>query len=73
MNEMAYDTSNLIDFTLIKLKRMREEARRIAWFDMVAQLEMAIELYEQGRATIDWVDGEPLLTLRSTFNDNHEE
>jgi hypothetical protein len=72
MNEMAYDTTNLIDFTLVKLKRMREEARKIAWFEMVAQLEMAIELYEQGRATIDWVDGEPLLTLRSVLDDNQE-
>ena len=70
---MAYDTSNLIDFTLVKLEKMRAEAFNIAWFEMVDQLDLAISLYKEGKTTIKWVDGEPLLTLRSTINEDQQE
>ena len=73
MNEMAYDTSNLIDFTVVKLKKMREEALKIAWFEMVEQIEVALALYNEGKSTIKWVDGEPLVTIREKNNEHNEE
>jgi len=73
MNEMAYDTSNLIDFTVVKLEKMRDEVFNIAWFEMVEQIEMALALYNEGKATIKWGDGEPLLTIREKKNEHNEE
>ena len=73
MNEMAYDTSNLIDFTVVKLEKMREEAFNIAWFEMVEQIDVALALYNEGKATIKWVDGEPLVTIREKKNEHNEE
>ena len=57
MNEMAYDTSNLIDFTLVKLEKMRAEAFKIAWFEMVDQLDLAISLYKREKQQLSgWME-----------------
>tara|TARA_R110000765_G_C18497970_1_gene554985 strand:- start:254 stop:481 length:228 start_codon:yes stop_codon:yes gene_type:complete len=73
MNEMSYDASNIIDFTVVKLEKMRGEASNIAWFEMVEQIDVALALYNEGKATIKWVDGEPLITVKEKTNEDNQE
>ena len=58
---MSDNNDNLVDFTLIKLKKLRSEYLQLRMFDTVAVIEYAIDLYEQGKAKIEWRKGNPYL------------
>ena len=53
------DNSNLIDFTVIKLKNMLNDYHKRGMQDVATQVEVALSAYESGIADIKWHNGLP--------------
>jgi len=53
------DKSNVIDFTVVKLKNMLNEYHERGMQDVATQVEVALVAYESGKANIKWHNGLP--------------
>tara|TARA_R110002110_G_scaffold315885_1_gene528897 strand:- start:1 stop:237 length:237 start_codon:yes stop_codon:yes gene_type:complete len=53
------ENSNVIDFTVAKLKYMLNEYHERGLQDVATQVEVALVAYESGKADIKWHNGLP--------------
>ena len=60
---MADSPDNVIDFTLLRLKKLKQEYLELRMYDVVKSVEHAIDMYSQGKAKIKWKDGLPFVKI----------
>ena len=53
-------TKVLVDFTLRKLEKMRDESTMESEYDVLCSV---VQLYMRGAVTVEWLGGQPFVTL----------
>ena len=58
------NNNNLVDFTVVKLKKLYEDYKKKQYFDTAKQIEDCLEAYLSGDVTVIWKDGLPFVKLK---------
>lgn len=64
------NNNNLLDFTVIKLKKLAEDYKEKHYYDMAQQVEDCLEAYQDGDVTVIWKDGLPFVKLKQENSKN---
>ena len=56
--------NNIIDFTVIRLKKLSEDYKRKQYLDAAKQIDDCLEAYLSGDVTVIWKDGLPYVKLK---------
>ena len=58
---MADNHDNIVDFTIVKLKKLKQEYLAKGMYETAAIIDYALDLYTEDKATIQWIRGNPHL------------
>jgi hypothetical protein len=58
---MQDNPDNIVDFTIVKLKKLKQEYLEQGMYETAAIIDYALDLYKKDKASIQWIGGNPHL------------